>query len=131
MPAYSDLFDPPAPVVLVTLRHPGTGQTIANIPMLMDTGADVTLLPLAAVKQLGVTVELQTDYQLVAFDGTRSTAPWADLHLLLLSSVFRGRYIVVDQNVGVVGRDILNLLTIVLDGPGQLWYRQESDHPRA
>jgi predicted aspartyl protease len=99
--------------------------------MLMDTGADVTVLPLAALKQLGVAVEMQTDYQLVAFDGTRSAAPWALVHVVLLSFVFRGRYVVIDQEVGVIGRDILNLLTIVLDGPGQTWYRQQADGPGA
>jgi hypothetical protein len=121
MPAYSDLFDPPAPVAFVTLRHPATGQSVTNIPMLMDTGSDITLVPLSAIKHLGIAVESQTDYQLVAFDGTRSTAPWAELHLLLLSSVFRGRYVVIDQDIGVLGRDILNLLVVVLDGPGKSW----------
>ena len=36
-------FDPPAPVAHVTLRHPATGVSISDVPMLLDTGADVTL----------------------------------------------------------------------------------------
>ena len=46
MPAYdAKLFDPPAPVAHVTLRHPATGASLSDVPMLMDTSADVTLLP--------------------------------------------------------------------------------------
>ena len=38
-------FDPPAPIARVTLRNPHDGATIADVPLLLDTGADITLLP--------------------------------------------------------------------------------------
>jgi hypothetical protein len=46
MPDYdSDNFDTPAPVAYVILRNPATGISLSEVPMLIDTGADATLLP--------------------------------------------------------------------------------------
>ena len=56
MPAYDkDGFAPAAPVAMVNLRHPDSGQTIANIRMLLDSGADAALVPKSAVVALGLT----------------------------------------------------------------------------
>jgi hypothetical protein len=53
MPAYDAArFDPPAPVALVVLRNPNTGAVCPDVPLLLDTGADVSLVPQAAVSQL-------------------------------------------------------------------------------
>ena len=72
MPAYDDSrFDPPAPVARVCLRQPDGGQSLADVPMLIDSGADATLLPRSAVASLGIT-STGEQYQLVGFDGTSS-----------------------------------------------------------
>jgi hypothetical protein len=53
MPAYDDDgFAPAAPVARVLLRHPESGESIADVPMLIDSGADATLLPKSAVESL-------------------------------------------------------------------------------
>jgi hypothetical protein len=45
MPKYdAENFDPPAPVAYVSLRDPATGASMSNVPMLIDTGADVHTL---------------------------------------------------------------------------------------
>ncbi len=55
MPAYDDRhFHPPAPVARVSLRHPESGESVENVPMQIDSGADVTLLPASAVASLGI-----------------------------------------------------------------------------
>ena len=57
MPAYDGaLFSPPAPLARVTLRHPSSGAAVSDVPMLLDTGADVTLLPQSYVERLGTGV---------------------------------------------------------------------------
>jgi len=57
MPPYDgNLFSPPAPVASVTLRDPRTGASAANVPMLLDSGADVTLIPKSSVNRLGAAV---------------------------------------------------------------------------
>ena len=56
MPSYDGMgCDPPAPVAQVTLRNVHSGEMVAEVPLLLDTGADVTLLPRNIVEQLGVT----------------------------------------------------------------------------
>ena len=46
-------FDPPAPVARVTLRAGDSGATASDVPLLLDTGADVPLLPRTIVERLG------------------------------------------------------------------------------
>jgi hypothetical protein len=47
-------FDPPAPVARVTLRNPHSGATIPDVLLLVDTGADITLLSRTAVEPLRI-----------------------------------------------------------------------------
>ena len=54
MPAHDDNVSPPAPIARVGLRHPESGESVADIPMLIDSGADATLLPRSAVATLGI-----------------------------------------------------------------------------
>jgi len=45
MPPYDDrLFVPPAPVLNARLRNPQSGTIVPEVRLLIDTGADVTLL---------------------------------------------------------------------------------------
>jgi hypothetical protein len=39
---------------MVKLSHPDGEKTIADVPMLIDSGADATLLPRSAVASLGL-----------------------------------------------------------------------------
>src|SRR5436309_3177639 len=55
MPSYDALnFDPPAPTAQVILRDPHGGAMVSDVLLLLDTGADTTLLPRTAVERLGV-----------------------------------------------------------------------------
>ena len=60
-------------------------------------------------------------YELMGFDGTRSTALAVHLDLIFLGLTFRGRFLLIDQPEGVLGRNILNHLKVVFNGPGLLW----------
>lgn len=123
MPAYNrELFpQQPAPFANVTLRNPASGAIAADILMLIDSGADATLLPQAAVERIGVTVDPGSAYELEAFDGTRSIAHAVHLDLLFLRRNFKGRFLLIHQEWGILGRDVLNNVTLVLDGPGLSW----------
>ena len=125
MPAYDDtFFDPPAPFARVRLRSPDSGRSLSNVGMLIDTGADVTLIPDLAVSSLGLQFDVDTAYELTGFDGSRSVASAVNLDLVLSGRVFRGRYLGIDQEWGILGRDILNHLSLALDGPGLTWKLQ-------
>ncbi|MSS73102.1 MAG: hypothetical protein EXS64_16665 [Candidatus Latescibacteria bacterium] len=122
MPAYDAiLFDPPAPLASVALRNPENRALLTDVPMLLDTGADVTLIPQALIDQLGIAVEPDTRYELMGFDGTVSLAPVVQLELIFLNRTFRGRFLLIGQEWGILGRDILNHVFLLLDGPGLVW----------
>ena len=54
MPAYDDaLFEPPAPLARVTLRSHQNANAVSEAPMLLDSGADVTLIPSTTINELG------------------------------------------------------------------------------
>jgi hypothetical protein len=125
MPPYdSTLFDPPAPLAKVGLRNPESGIILSNINMLLDTGADVTLIPQVPVNQLGVGIIPGQSYELRGFDGNPSFAPAVQLDLVFLNRTFRGRFLLIEQEWGILGRDVLNLVFLWLDGPRLVWSEQ-------
>ena len=112
-------FDPPAPLALVSVQSEPPGVVIHDIPMLLDTGADVSLLPRSHVASL-VSPEAK-QYELEAFDGTKSTAPAVTAELRLLGKSFRGQFLLIDGWHGVLGRNVLNNLSLLFDGPSRKW----------
>ena len=115
-------FDPPAPLALVDVDSELLGLVIRDVPMLLDTGADVSLLPRSHMVQL-----ISTDaelFELEAFDGTKSLSPAITCELRFLGKKFRGQFLVVDSWYGVLGRNVLNNLSILFDGPAKKWIAQ-------
>src|SRR2546428_5165183 len=102
-------FDPPAPLALVTVKSQQPGTVIHDVPMLLDTGADVSLLPRSHVARLASPDAKQ--YDLEAFDGAKSTAPAITAELQFLGKSFRGQFLLIDGWHGVIGRNVLNNLS--------------------
>src|SRR5438874_6204936 len=104
MPSYDAAhFNPPAPVAEVSLRDSLGGPLVSNVWLLIDSGADVTLLPRRAVAQLGIAPVIGAHYVLQGFDGTSSPAEAVDLDMIFLDKAFRGRYLLIDADRGVLG----------------------------
>lgn len=121
MPEYDAThFLPPAPIARVSLIHPKTDQAVQDVPMLLDTGADVSLVPAKTLRALDIDT-LPEEYGLEGFNGTPVTAASAYLCLRFLDLTFRGRFLVINQNIGILGRNVLNHLVLLLDGPRQYW----------
>ena len=121
MPAYNTFdFDPPAPVALVTFVHPDTGQRMDNVPMLLDTGADASIVPQVVVTALGMS-ERTKAYEVTFLEGDTATLRSTHLQMKWLSFTFTGEFLVTQAAHGVIGRNILNNLRVVLDGPRQDW----------
>lgn len=114
-------FHPPAPVAQVALRNAATGAADSAVLLLLDTRADVTLVPRAAVERIGVEVDAAARIELSGFDGSRSFAAFVILDLLLLERTFRGNVLVTDAKRGILGRDVLNHFVLLIDGPNQQW----------
>jgi len=109
--------EPPYPVVILEVANPTTDVKI-ELPALVDTGADVSVLPTAKCTFLNlVRSDLIT---VVGYDGTESQRA---LHIASVG--IRGgeasketvEVLLLDLPNAIVGRDILNRHRIVLDGP--------------
>jgi predicted aspartyl protease len=109
----------------VTLRDPESGATVSDVPMLVDTGADVTLIPRSSANQIGVALA-PGGYELMGFDGSMSLAQAARLNLELLGKTFKGQFLLIDQEWGLLGRDVLNHLSLLFDGPRLVWGDQRA-----
>jgi hypothetical protein len=122
MPAYdAKQFTPPAPLAMVTIRTRDRTKMVSDVPMQIDSGADDTLIPQTCGDQLGLRGKLQEDFLLVGFNGSTSPARVIDAEVLFLGRIFRGEFALTDDEVGVLGRNVLNRLCIVLDGPRLSW----------
>jgi len=44
--------------------------------------------------------------------------------LIFLQRAFRGRYLLIDSDRGVLGRDVLASVILLLNGPRQEWSQQ-------
>ena len=112
-------YNPPAPVAEVTLRDMNSQALLPQVMLLIDTGADITLLPRTAVQKLGV--KPGKEYELLGFDGTMSRAPAVELDMIFLNKAYRGQYLLIDQEHGVLGRDVLCNVVLLFNGPKQEW----------
>ena len=126
MPAYdSNLFDPQAPVAVVSVRDPRRGSTVRNVPMLIDSGSDVSLVPRTSFDELNLEIDPNAGYELEGFDGRRTMSQVAQLDLIFVEKAFRGKYVIIDSNMGILGRDVLNHVAVLLDGPRLSWHEQK------
>jgi hypothetical protein len=78
------------------------------------------LLPKAVVEALGI-APLDERYRLLAFDDTASEAEAVRSHPVFSGRNFRGMFLVLDAEIGVLGRNVLNNVRILLDGPAETW----------
>jgi hypothetical protein len=121
MPVYdAERFSPPAPVAKVELRTRDQAKAAFDVPMLIDSGADLTLIPQRCVQELGLRDEPLDGY-LQGFDGSTSPARVINIEVHFLQYIFRGLFLVTDDECGILGRNVLNRLSLVLDGPALQW----------
>lgn len=87
------------------------------IRMLVDTGADCTLIPVKLARSLRLPVVDKAEIQ-----GVGSKAQTANVHAarIRLGSLRVLARVVALGDECLVGRDILNRLLMQLDGPGQI-----------
>ncbi len=120
MPAYeTEEFVPPAPVARAVVRGPA-GQTRSGVPLLVDTGADVSVVPRRVAEDVAAAIQ-PSGIAIRSYDGSEALCDLAELSVEFLRYRFRGIFVVGDAENGVLGRNILNSLLLTLDGPGQVW----------
>jgi hypothetical protein len=122
MPDYDgQQFTPPAPVVRVSIRTLDKARSISNVAMLIDTGADVTLIPYECAERLGLVSQIETSFRLQGFDGKASEAKAVNAELLFLGKNFHGCFLLIDGECGILGRNVINNLSLLFDGPHLNW----------
>ena len=124
MTKYDNSYDPPAPVAEITLRNSITGKRIENVFVLLDTGADVSLLPLTAIEKLEIAPS-DAKINLIGFDNSQSVSEIYALQVIFLGKRLTGEYCATDSPVGILGRDVLNELSIIFDGINLEWKEQK------
>jgi hypothetical protein len=70
---------------------------------------------------LGLRVDPDKRYELAGFDGTVSEAPIVQLELTFCRRKFRGQFLLIDQAWGVLGRNVVNAVPVLLGGPRLMW----------
>ena len=113
-------YSPPFPALEVILSTPTEGLATGTLSALVDTGSDATFVPLAYLIQIGATETVEM---------------WARSHwgerrrvLLYLVDIRVGDLTlpgieVVGDDLGdeiLLGRDVLNRLRLLLDGPAEV-----------
>lgn len=126
MPAYEfGWFDIPAPVARATIINLVTGESCADVPMLLDTGADSSMIPVDAVREVNAQTLPDRAYEIAGYDGKTSLAPIVQLQMIWMGYKFNGEFMLIEQEYGIIGRNILNLLPVLFDGPRLSWEIQK------
>jgi hypothetical protein len=126
-PYDSQHYQPPAPVAALNLRSlDGRDQTLTQVPAILDTGADITLLPRWAIDQLGLTPQMDEEVKLAWYDGSVRSVESVHVEMSFQGGHFQGRYGLIDQPHGIVGRNVLNHFQILFDGPQKTWRRVQT-----
>jgi hypothetical protein len=93
--------------------------------MLLDSGADASMVPEQIVENLGVDTSLSGQFEIVGIEGKSTFAKAASIELVFLGRRFRGEFLLTPNEYGIIGRNILNRVPLLLDGPKLVW-----DEPR-
>lgn len=122
MPQYDrQQFDPPAPVAKVIVRTLDRTRAVIDVAMLIDSGSDMTLIPRICADHLELPSEIVDRIRLQGFWGGDKPAEVVQAELLFLGRNFHGHFPLIDGPFGILGRNVLNKLSLVLDGPRLDW----------
>ena len=112
---YNEQVEPPAPFLTVTIHHPEAKRAI-QLEAKIDTGADISAIPLSTIHELGLPV---TSKLLVeGYDGVASTVSAYGAILQIEQARFRSQeFIAITEAHALLCRDILNHYYLLLNGP--------------
>lgn len=117
---YAQTYKPPAAVIEVSLAAPGLTETVGPFTALIDTGADTSLVPKSVLLALGAPSLFEAQLR----------SPWGELHpvvvyladILIGAERYPGIEVAADETDTefILGRNLLNKLSLLLDGPHQV-----------
>lgn len=116
---HNQVYTPPIPALQITLQSPN-GEAIERLVAVLDTGADITLVSLNLLEKINAPEQ----------DEVRLRSHWGDyigLTTYLVEIRFGMEILPAIEVVGdlhtrneiLLGRDVLNKLQLLIDGPQQ------------
>lgn len=128
--SFSHKYLPPMPMLEISLSYADNAPSIGPMPAVVDTGADGTLVPTSVLSKFEA-AESDRIWIRSQWGEYRSALTYVlDLHIgsLRLPAI----QIVADDrgNEIILGRDVLNKLRVLLDGPAQTTEILESKSKR-
>jgi len=117
--AYSRSARPAMPALHVRLYSSDTERSTESLPALVDTGADATIVPIRQLLEIGA--EETAPGWLRGITGERLPVAlyFIDIHLDHLAIPGVRVIASVTEEFILLGRDVLNKLPLLLDGPQQ------------
>lgn len=110
-------YRPPFPALKIMLRSPGDGQSSGDILALLDTGADITSVPIRYLERI----------QAPEVDEVRLRSHWGHavnvitylVDIVIDNATLPAIEVASDtmNSEIVLGRDVLNHLILLIDGP--------------
>ncbi len=113
IPYHRDI-EPPAPFLDVTVEHPTSGQRL-SFPAKLDTGADISAIPVTVVEQLRL-----LPVRAISVEGYESKPMPVSTYAVALNVAdarFRMEVIAITEPYALLGRDVLNYFYARLNGP--------------
>lgn len=118
---YNSSYVIPVPVLKIKITHPISGESEKEIKCKLDTGADRTTIPKSIIAKLGF--QPKTHEPVKDYLGRIEYRPVYFADILIFNHRFlRMKVLSTNNNVGLIGRDILNQWVILLDGKRNLFY---------
>lgn len=117
---YDETVTPARLLVQASIAHPKDMKEAADVQMELDTGADMTVIPLESVKNM----KLPSGFiAMEDFNGRVTLVRNPTVRLKCPSLSFDGEISVLVMNSprGIIGRDILNERILILNGPAKCW----------
>ena len=114
---YNLISDPPAPYSPIWVVNPYEPFSRFSLEAKLDTGADLTALPENVIANLSLK---QADWLKVSgFAGT-ATVPTYEAKVEVAGHDIHLEVVGYSEAYALLGRDFLNHLRLLLDGPGQI-----------
>lgn len=114
---YNQAVSPPAPFITIRVVHDLMNTREATVPAKLDTAADMSTIPFPLVHSL--TLNESGTFTIEGYDGKQQDLiSYFASFIIGEITIKRLEVIPTPENYVLLGRDVLNQLRLLLDGPG-------------
>ena len=112
---YNSRYEPPAPVISITVHRPGDSTKLVTTDALVDTGADITCLPSTLVTAIGgEPAGVRTLYGINRVFLGEVNSYFLEFEIASITKLIE---VVAFGDEPILGRNLLNEFVLELDGP--------------